>query len=75
MPNEIPVVFHSGSNFDCHREHTEKYKTFSIPVEKEIWKIGKDGITTENITIVTYKMKFDSARFVVSSLSNLVRNS
>ena len=36
VPKEIPVVFHSGSNFDCHREHTEKYKTFSIPVEKEI---------------------------------------
>ena len=56
MSNEIPVVFHSGSNYDYHFiikelanklkgqfqclwENVEKYKTFSIPVEKEIKRL------------------------------------
>ena len=51
IPNEIPVVFHNGSNYDYHfiikksanefkeqfeclGENTEKYKTFSVSVEK-----------------------------------------
>ena len=51
VPNEIPVVFHNDSNYDCHPiikelanefkgqlecvgEKTEKYKTFSVPIEK-----------------------------------------
>ena len=49
LPNEIPVVFHNGLNYDyhfiirelanefegqCHRENTEKYKTFSVPIER-----------------------------------------
>ena len=51
VPNEIPVFFHNGSNYDylfiikelanefqekfeCFGEYTEKYKTFSIPIEK-----------------------------------------
>ena len=51
VPNEIPVVFHNGSNYDYHfiinklaykfegqfewlGENTEKYKTFSVPMEK-----------------------------------------
>ena len=50
-PNEIPVVFHNGLNYDylfiikelanefegqfeCLGENTEKYKTFSVPIEK-----------------------------------------
>ena len=60
MPNEIPVVFHNGSNFDYHfiikelaKEfqgefeclpgNTEKCKTFSLPIQKEVTKIDKDG--------------------------------
>ena len=60
VPNEIPVVFHKGSNYDYHfiikelenefeeqfeciGENTEKYKTFSVPIEKEVTKINKDG--------------------------------
>ena len=56
MSNEIPVVFHSGSNYDYHFiikelanklkgqfqclwENVEKYKTFSIPVEKEVKRL------------------------------------
>ena len=55
MPNEIPVIFDNGSNYDYHfmikelanefdgkfeclRENTEKYKKFSIPIEKEVKK-------------------------------------
>ena len=66
VPNETPVVFHNGSNYDYHfiikelaskfeeqfeclGENTEKYKTFSVPIEKEITSIDKDG----NESIVT----------------------
>ena len=66
MPNEIPVVFHKGSNYDYHfiikelankfegqfeclGENTENYKSFSIPIEKEVTKIDKDG----NESVVT----------------------
>ena len=60
MPNNIPVVFHNGSNYDYHflikelanefvrkfeclGESTKKYKNFSVPIEKEVTKIDKDG--------------------------------
>ena len=53
VSNEIPVVFHNGSNYDYHfiikefankierkleclGENTEKYKKFSVPIEKEV---------------------------------------
>ena len=66
MPNEIPVVFHNGSNynyqfiikvlanefegkFECLEKNTGKYKTFSIPLEKEVIKTDKDG----NESVVT----------------------
>ena len=66
MPNEIPVVFHNGSNYDYHffltelankfgrqfeflGENTEKYKTFSVPIEKDVTKIDTD----DNESIVT----------------------
>ena len=55
VPNEILVVFHSGSNYDyhfiikelgkefegefeCFGENTEKRKTFSVPIKKEVKK-------------------------------------
>ena len=87
MPDEIPVVFHSGSNYDYHfiikqlandlegqfeciGENKEKYRTFSVPIKKEIIKIDKDGNKTDEVT--SYKISFiDSARFMASSLSNL----
>ena len=48
-------------------------KTFSVPTEKEIRKAAKHG--NEDITTVSYKIKFiDSARFMASSLLNLVNN-
>ena len=60
VPNEVPIVFHNGSNynyhfitkelanefegqFECLGENTEKNKTFSVPIEKEVTKIDKDG--------------------------------
>ena len=88
MPNKIPVVFHNGSNYDYHfvikelanefhgefeclGQNTEKYKTFCVPIEKEVIKINKDG--NGSVITMSYKMKFnDSARFMASSLSNLV---
>ena len=46
---------------------------FSTLIEKEIRKVDKDG--NEDIITISYKIKFiDSARFMVSSLSNLVNN-
>ena len=90
VPDEIPVVFHNGSNYDYHLiikelakefeekneflgENTEKYKTFSIPIEKEGTKTDKDG--SKSVVTVSYKIKFiDSARFMASSLSNLIDN-
>ena len=51
----------------------EKYKTFSILIKKEITKIDENG--NESFENISYKIKFiDSARFMASSLSNLVDN-
>ena len=53
--------------------NTEKYKTFSVPIEKEVTKIDKDS--NESVATRSYKIKFiNSARFMASSLSNLVDN-
>ena len=53
--------------------NTEKYKTFSVPIEKEVTKIDKDS--NESVATRSYKMKFiNNARFMASSLSNLVDN-
>ena len=60
-------------DFNCLGENTEKYKTFSVPGEKEIRKAYENG--EENVTTISYKIKFiDSARFMASLLSNLVDN-
>ena len=83
MPNDIPVVFYRGSNYDyrfiikelvnkfevqfeCTRENQEKYKTFSIPIKREIIKIDKDD--NETAETISCKIKsIDSARFMASS--------
>ena len=52
---------------------TEKYKTFSVSIEKEVTNIDKDG--NESVVTISYKIKFiDGARFMATSLSNLVDN-
>ena len=59
--------------FKCLGENTEKYKTFHVPIEKEVTKIDKDG--NESVVTISYKIKFiDSKRLMASSLSNLVDN-
>ena len=46
-------------------ENTEKYKTFSISIEKEIIKIDKD--CNECVATISCKTKFiDSAWFMVT---------
>ena len=90
LPKKIPIVFHNGPNYDYHifikelaaefkkqftclGENTEKYITFTVPIEKKVTRIDKNGakITKK----LSYILQFiDSARFVASSLSNLVNN-
>ena len=54
-------------------ENTEKYKTFSVPIKKEVTEIDKDG--NESVVTISCKIKcIDSARFITTSLSNLVDN-
>ena len=54
-------------------ENTEKYITFTVPIEIEVTKIDKNG---EEITKnVSYILQFiHSTRFMASSLSNLFNN-
>ena len=52
---------------------TQKYMTFSVPIQKEVTRIDKNG---EQVTeTIFYILQFiDSARFMISSLSTLVNN-
>ena len=62
------LVKEFDGNFECLGENTEKYVTFSVPVEKKIKNNNK-------IIEITYKIKFiDSFRFMSTSLSKLVDN-
>ena len=90
VPKKIPIVFHNGSNYDYHfiikelaeefkkqftclGENTEKYITFTVQIEKGVTRIYKEEEeVTKNISFILQFI--DSARFVVSSLSNLVNN-
>ena len=48
-------------------------KKISFPMEIEVTKIDKDG--KGSVVTISYKIKFiDSARFMVTSLSNLANN-
>ena len=59
--------------FTCFRENTQKYITFTVPIEKEVTRIDKNQ---EEITkSILYILQFiDSARFMAGSLTNLVNN-
>ena len=59
------------AKFNCLGENTEKYVTFSIPIVKEVKRIDKNG---EEITkAISFRLQFiDSAKFMLSSLSNLI---
>ena len=51
----------------------ENYKTFSVPIEKEVTKVDKDG--NENIVTISYKIKcIDSTKLMTTVLSNFVDN-
>ena len=53
--------------------NTEKYKTSSILIEKEVTKVDKD--VNESVVTMSYEIKcIDSAKFMATSLSNLVDN-
>ena len=59
--------------FECLGKNTEKYKTFSAPIKKEITKIDKDG--NDKIMKISYKTQFiDRFRFMSSPLSSRVDN-
>ena len=59
--------------FACLRENTDKYKTFTVPIEKEVTRIDKNG--EEFTNNISYILQFiDSAKFMASSLSTLVNN-
>ena len=87
VPKKIPIVFHDGSKYDYHfiikelaenfkkqytclGENSAKYITFTV---QEVTGTDKNG---EEITKnISYILQFiDSARFMISSLSNLVNN-
>ena len=90
MPKKIPIVFYNGPNYDyqfiikqltekfkkqltCLEESTEIYITITIPIEKEVTKIDKNGEEiTKNIPYILQLI--DAARYMASSLSNLVNN-
>ena len=56
--------------FNCSGEHTEKYITFSVPVEKDVTRIDKNG--KEIIKTISYRLQFiDKARFMARSLSSI----
>ena len=55
----------------CLGENSAKYITFTIPIEKEVARIDKDGEELQKN--IFYILQFiDSAIFIASSLSNLV---
>ena len=43
------------SKFECLGENTEKYKAFSVPIEKEVIEIDKDG--NESVVTISHKIK------------------
>ena len=52
------------------RESTEKYITFTVPIEKKVTRFDKNG--EEISKYASYRVQFiDSVRFMESSLSNL----
>ena len=61
------IIFQLEKQFTCLGENTEKHITFTVPIEKEVTRIDKNG---EEITKNTsYILQFiDSARFVASLL-------
>ena len=89
VPKNIWIVSHNGSNYDYHfvkkeleeelkkdtclGENTDKYIAFTVPIEKEVTRIDKNG--EQNAKNISYMLQFiDNPRFMTSSLSSLVNN-
>ena len=61
------------TQFTCSGEDTEKYIIFTVPIEKEVTRIDKNGEEiTKNLSVILQFI--DSVRFMAGSLSNLVNN-
>ena len=61
------------NNFLCCGKNTEKYIIFTVSIQKEVTRIGKNG--EEIMEYLCQILHFiERARFTVSSLSNLVNN-
>ena len=61
------------NNLLFQEKNTEKYITFTVPIEKEVTRIDKNG--EEIIKNISYILQFiHSTRFMASSLSTLVNN-
>ena len=86
VPKKNSIVFHNGSNndyhftikelaeeFTCLGENTEKCITFTVPIEKEAKRIDKNGEVIAKYKSYILQL-IDNARFMASSLSNLVNN-
>ena len=59
--------------FTFSGENTEKYKTFSVPIEKQITRIDKKW--KEVTKTISYRLQIiGSARFIATSLSNFVNS-
>ena len=59
--------------FECLGENAEICRRFSVPIEKEVTNISKDG--NRSVVTISYKIRFiDSVRFTANSLSNHVDN-
>ena len=71
MVKELTEEF--KKQFICLGENTKIYITFTVPIEKEVRRIDKNR--KKIIENISYTLQFiDSARFMASSLSNLVNN-
>ena len=59
--------------FTCLGENTDKYITFTVPIEKEVTRIDKNGKDIKKY--ISYILQFiDSARFMARSFLNLINN-
>ena len=85
IPKEIPIVFHSGSTYDCHfiikelaKEFDGNFECLGENTEKYITfsvPIKKETTNKDKIIKIPYKIKFiDSFKFMSTSLSKLVDN-
>ena len=67
------IVEEFKKQFTCLGENTEKHITSTVPIEKEVARIDKNG--KEITKKISYILQFvDSARFMPIPLSNLVNN-